>query len=64
MLWLKQCPKCTGDLDGERDMYGEFVACMQCGYYLSDSEMGSLISRGKLGMAKPEEVEKTPALVA
>jgi hypothetical protein len=35
MLWLKGCPKCNGDLNQERDMYGEYTACLQCGYYLS-----------------------------
>ena len=35
MLWLKGCPRCDGDLHEERDMYGEYTACLQCGCYLS-----------------------------
>ena len=31
MYWLKQCPKCNGDLTTDRDQYGEYVSCMQCG---------------------------------
>lgn len=39
MLWLKQCPRCQqGDLHRSRDMWGDFVACLQCGYYLPDNE--------------------------
>ena len=31
MFWLKCCPKCEGDLYEEKDTYGKYVACMQCG---------------------------------
>ncbi len=31
MFWFKQCPRCGGDLMSERDKYGSFVSCMQCG---------------------------------
>ena len=32
MYFLKQCPRCTGDLATDSDQYGEFVSCLQCGY--------------------------------
>jgi hypothetical protein len=32
MLWLKGCPRCTGDLYGDRDQYGLFITCVQCGF--------------------------------
>ncbi len=32
MFFLKQCPRCNGDLATNSDQYGEFVSCMQCGY--------------------------------
>ena len=32
MYFLKQCPRCNGDLATDSDQYGEFVSCMQCGY--------------------------------
>ena len=31
MYWFKQCPRCSGDLVVEDDVYGIFVSCMQCG---------------------------------
>ena len=31
MYLLKQCPKCNGDLVTDRDQYGDFVSCLQCG---------------------------------
>lgn len=34
MLWLKECPKCeNGDLVMDRDLYGFYRSCVQCGYY-------------------------------
>lgn len=32
MLWFKCCPRCRGDLYEDRDRYGAFIACVQCGY--------------------------------
>lgn len=32
MLWLKECPKCQGDLILDQDSYGKFKTCVQCGY--------------------------------
>ncbi len=32
MLWLKGCPKCHGDLHLDSDVYGAYIACVQCGY--------------------------------
>ena len=33
MVWYKSCPKCgKGDLMLERDIYGWFRQCVQCGY--------------------------------
>ncbi len=31
MFWFKRCPRCSGDLFEDRDQYGPFVTCMQCG---------------------------------
>ncbi len=31
MMLLKSCPKCKGDLVLDRDMYGRYVKCLQCG---------------------------------
>ena len=40
MYLLKQCPKCNGDLTTDRDRYGQFVSCMQCGH-CEDIEIGA-----------------------
>ena len=31
MFWLKRCPRCSGDLYSDRDQYGDYVSCLQCG---------------------------------
>ncbi len=33
MFWFKLCPRCSGDLFEDRDQYGSFVTCMQCGFH-------------------------------
>ena len=39
MFWLKSCPKCdTGDLYGGQDQCGQYIACLQCGHYLTEVE--------------------------
>lgn len=32
MIEFKGCPKCHGDLYLNRDMYGKYKSCLQCGY--------------------------------
>ena len=31
-IFLKQCPRCSGDLSRDSDQYGSYVHCLQCGY--------------------------------
>lgn len=31
-IFLKQCPRCSGDLGTDSDQYGGYVHCLQCGY--------------------------------
>ena len=38
VLWLKSCSRCGGDLLPERDLYGPYVSCVQCGYYVPEAE--------------------------
>ena len=38
MFWLKSCPHCRGDLYEGKDIYGRYVACLQCGHYLGEAE--------------------------
>ena len=44
MLRLKSCPRCSGDSVLERDHFGWFWTCLQCGYVrdLSESEVAAL----------------------
>ena len=32
MLEIKSCPRCLGDLLTNRDMYGDYKQCLQCGF--------------------------------
>ena len=31
-VYLKQCPRCGGDLFTSKDQYGNYIHCIQCGY--------------------------------
>jgi Zn ribbon nucleic-acid-binding protein len=43
MLWLKSCPRCQrGDLHENSDIHGPYVACLQCGYYLTLAEEATM----------------------
>ena len=47
MFYFKACPKCGGDMYLERDAYGSFQKCLQCGRMI-DLELTSVLT------AKPE----------
>jgi len=32
MMYLKECPKCYGDLVSGEDAHGRYLSCIQCGY--------------------------------
>ncbi len=40
MFWFKSCPRCGGDLFQERDHYGWYVSCLQCGHHFNEVEEG------------------------
>jgi DNA-directed RNA polymerase subunit M/transcription elongation factor TFIIS len=42
MFWLEFCPRCHGDLYENEDIYGRYVACFQCGHYLTATEEASV----------------------
>jgi len=44
MLKLKACPRCKGDLNGNRDMYGSYDECLQCGYMRDIEEPNKLLA--------------------
>lgn len=68
MIWLKSCPRCNeGDLYEERDLYGRFLACLQCGYYLTEAEEVVLRYRSacrQAALAEKSDSRKAPALAA
>ena len=43
MLELKACPRCAGDLYKNRDLYGNYVECLQCGYMKDLPEASALL---------------------
>lgn len=64
MMWLKGCPRCHGDLYANRDHYGHYVTCMQCGHHLSGFEE-ILLGIGATGEKLMETANETrPDLVA
>ncbi len=42
MFWFKGCPKCHEDLYRDTDVYGSYVACLQCSRYLTEAEEARL----------------------
>ncbi len=53
MLKVKRCPRCKGDVRFDRDQYGWYEECMQCGY-LRDLE--SVVVPRKQNPEKKEAV--------
>ena len=46
--WLRECPRCSGDLREESDIYGRYISCVQCGYILNQLEESRLMQAGTL----------------
>ena len=44
MLYLKACPRCKGDMHSNRDMYGSYQECLQCGYMADMDKSSRLLS--------------------
>jgi reverse gyrase len=42
MIYSKACPRCHGDLYEERDRWGNYIACAQCGKHLNRNEETAL----------------------
>ena len=59
MIKLKACPKCHGDLYLERDQYGNYMSCLQCGYLkelLGELPEVSLSKQSRLKIAEAERL--------
>ena len=67
MTWLRSCPRCrAGDVTENRDMYGSFVLCVQCGYYLTDREIARLWHFRSLSeeTALGRQIDPAPSVLA
>ena len=51
MLDYKACPRCEGDLHENRDIYGSYKECLQCGYMVDmdnpNGVLAEMVSRDK-----------------
>jgi DNA-directed RNA polymerase subunit M/transcription elongation factor TFIIS len=57
-MWkFKSCPRCKGDLYVDRDSYGWYQGCMQCGY-LKD------LSNLALSSKQPKKEQQERVLLA
>jgi DNA-directed RNA polymerase subunit RPC12/RpoP len=54
--WLKTCPRCRGDLREESDVYGKYIACVQCGYILRAEQEELLIAVGTMESTMTREL--------
>jgi len=56
MIWMKQCPRCHGDLVEQRDTDGVTVSCLQCGRSLSAPHLQLLKANGTPTVARAARV--------
>ena len=40
IVFLGECVRCSGDLCRNRDFYGEYKQCLQCGYVIDVEDKG------------------------
>lgn len=43
-IYLKSCPRCNGDMNSNRDIYGEYRLCIQCGHMIDIQRPTSLFT--------------------
>lgn len=56
MLRLKACPRCKGDVHANRDMYGHYNECMQCGHMQDIEKPTALVASLTEAMGKKRAV--------
>lgn len=49
MLYFKACPRCRGDMHINRDIYGNYKECLQCGFMLDLRKPDNLHSQLGVG---------------
>ena len=64
MIQFKACERCKGDMMRVRDMYGDYVQCLQCGYVENiQSERAHFeVPKGRMKPGRPRKQKaKRPA---
>ena len=56
MYLLKACPKCDGDVVSDRDWYGPYIRCLQCGLMKDLPQASSKAARTKPEIVWEREV--------
>ena len=49
MIYFKACPKCRGELYQDRDAYGHFRKCLQCGRIFESQPQQPTMSKPEPG---------------
>ena len=57
MVILKACPRCTGDLVEELDLYEASAVCIQCGGRLTGEELEQLLELRGLSWGRERNAE-------
>ncbi len=52
MMWLKSCPRCSGDLYIEYQVGETNVVCLQCGHILTKAQEDQLRRPAPAGVAR------------
>ena len=47
MFYFRACTKCSGDMYRGEDVYGSYIACIQCGTYLTAAQEGVLLGHNQ-----------------
>ena len=63
MFYFKACTKCRGDLTLEKDAYGDYLKCMQCGK-LIDVEVAVHGHHLRLNEVGAQALSRVPAKTA
>lgn len=53
MLMLKGCTRCGGDIVLDRDRFGPFFLCVQCGFLKDVSPVGSNVAYSLESAGRP-----------
>ena len=55
MLLFKSCPRCQGDMHTNRDFYGEYKECLQCGLMVDIEKSRDMLASDVVKVGKKKE---------